>query len=171
LFLLLKSLSKQRTSWLLLALTAIMLELCALFFQYVMNFHPCVMCVYERLAVLGIMFAGLIGAIQPKNVVIHFIALLVWAISAIWGLIMTLEHVGLQLHPSPYSTCNFLPNFPAWAPLHLWFPWLFKPSGDCSQVVWTLLGYSMVQWLIVAFVVYCISLLIVIIAAILPKQA
>lgn len=169
-FLFLKHLSTQRTPWLLLALTAIMLELCALFFQYVMNLHPCVMCVYERVAVLGIIFAGLLGAIKPKNIYIRLMSLVIWAISAIWGLKTTLKHVNLQLHPSPFSTCTLLPDFPAWAPLHQWFPWFFKPTGDCSQIVWTLFGYSMAQCLILAFTIYCISLVIVIITAILPNK-
>lgn len=47
----------------LLALTAFTLELVALWFQHVMLLRPCVMCIYERCALLGIMFAGLIGAI------------------------------------------------------------------------------------------------------------
>ncbi|WP_250665767.1 disulfide bond formation protein B, partial [Escherichia coli] len=49
-----------------------------LYFQHVMKLQPCVMCVYERVALLGIMVAGLIGAIAPRNMVIRWVAILIW---------------------------------------------------------------------------------------------
>ncbi len=51
----------------LMALTAFILELVALWFQHVMLLQPCVMCIYERCALFGIMGAGLVGAIAPKR--------------------------------------------------------------------------------------------------------
>ncbi len=44
-----------------MAFIAFMLECAALYFQHVMKLQPCVMCVYERVALLGIMVAGLVG--------------------------------------------------------------------------------------------------------------
>ena len=41
------------------------LEGSALYFQYGMDLQPCVMCIYERVALFGIAFAGLIGLIAP----------------------------------------------------------------------------------------------------------
>ena len=40
--------SRGRGAWLLMALTAFILELVALWFQHVMLLQPCVMCIYER---------------------------------------------------------------------------------------------------------------------------
>ena len=59
--------SRGRSAWLLLALTAFALELVALWFQHVMLLKPCVLCIYERCALFGIMGAGLVGAIAPKS--------------------------------------------------------------------------------------------------------
>lgn len=160
----------ERRSWLLLALTALTLELCALYFQHVMKLEPCVMCVYERLAMFGLIFSGLLGAINPESLIIRISAFIVWAASAIWGLMLALEHAGLQMNSSPFATCDFLPNFPEWAPLHQWFPWLFNPTGDCTQVVWTMFDYSMPQWLVVGFTLYCLSLVIVLISSLLPNE-
>ncbi len=44
----------QRRAWLLLLAFIIVFEACALFFQHVMMLAPCVMCIYERVAMLGI---------------------------------------------------------------------------------------------------------------------
>ena len=166
----LKKISTERSSWLLLAFTALTLELIALYFQHVMALAPCVMCVYERLAVLGLVFSGFLGASNPENLLIRMSAFIIWAVSAVWGLMLALEHAGLQMSSSPFATCDFLPNFPEWAPLHQWFPWLFNPTGDCTQVVWTMLNYSMPQWLVLGFGLYCLSLVVVLISMIIPSK-
>lgn len=59
--------SRGRGARLLMALTAFILELVALWFQHVMLLQPCVMCIYERCALFGIMGAGLVGAIALKR--------------------------------------------------------------------------------------------------------
>lgn len=166
----LKNLSKQRWPWLLLAASAMALELCALFFQHVMKLDPCVMCVYERITMLGIVLAGLIGASAPDNIFVRLSAFLCWAISAVWGLLLAIEHTNYQINPSPFATCDFLPNFPSWAPLHEWLPWLFNPTGDCADIVWQFLGYSMPQWLIVSCAIYCAIFVFVAVTALLPNS-
>lgn len=50
-----------------MALTAFALEMVALWFQHVMGLKPCVLCIYERCALFGVMGAGLLGAIAPKH--------------------------------------------------------------------------------------------------------
>ena len=45
--------SRGRGAWLLMALTAFILELVALWFQHVMLLQPCVLCIYERCALFG----------------------------------------------------------------------------------------------------------------------
>ena len=166
----LQNLPQKRVAWLLLAASALILELCALYFQHVLNLAPCVMCVYERLVIVGLLFAGLLGAIAPKNRGIALVAFSLWAYSAVRGLLLAIEHVNYQLHPSPFVTCDFFPNFPSWAPLHQWMPWMFNPTGDCSDVSWTMLGYSMPQWLIFAFALYIIAFVLVTISLLLPRK-
>jgi len=167
----LKNLSTQRGAWLLLAFSAFALELCALYFQHIMKLEPCVMCVYERVAMIGIIMAGLIGAIAPQSLMIRIVAFMTWAMSAGWGLQLALQHTDYQMNPSPFATCDFFPNFPSWAPLHEWLPWLFNPTGDCSDIVWTFLGQSMPQWLIVSFSIYCALFVVIAVTSLLPKKA
>lgn len=166
----LKQLSLQRWPWLLLAASALTMELCALFFQHVMELEPCVMCVYERLTMLAIVAAGLIGASSPNNILVRLVAFATWAVGAVWGLLLAIEHTDYQMNPSPFATCDFYPNFPSWLPLHELFPWLFNPTGYCSDIVWTFLDYSMPQWLIVSFSIYTALLLIIAITALLPVK-
>lgn len=150
--------------WLLLALSALALELCALFFQYVMDLAPCIMCVYQRVAVCAIILAGFIGFAGCRFLLARVIAYALWGVGAIWGLIIALEHVEIQANSgSLFFSCEYIPNFPTWAPLHEWIPFLFEATGDCGEISWQFLGYSMPQWMVVVYAAYSLAFAIVIV--------
>ena len=155
--------SRGRGAWLLMALTAFILELVALWFQHVMLLQPCVMCIYERCALFGIMGAGLVGAIAPKTP-LRYVAMVIWLYSAIRGLQLAWEHTMIQLHPSPFQTCDFAARFPTWLPLDKWLPQVFVASGDCSVRQWQFLSLEMPQWLVGIFAAYLLVAILVIIA-------
>ena len=160
----LNTFSKTRLAWLLLLLSVIFFEASALFFQHVMQLSPCVMCIYERVAMFAVGGAALIGLIAPSNSLVRWLGLTSWGISAYKGLILALEHVDYQFNPSPFATCDLFVTFPDWAPINKWAPWLFEAYGDCSEVVWQFLGLSMPQWLVVIFAGNLIALAAIIIA-------
>ncbi|EKE69127.1 disulfide bond formation protein DsbB [Gallaecimonas xiamenensis] len=167
----LKQLASFRTPWLLLASSALILEMVALFFQYGMRLEPCVMCVYQRVAVLGLFVAGVVGAFAPEKPLVRWAGIGGWLVSAIWGLKIAYEHVDLQLDPSPFKQCAFIPDFPAWFKVDQWLPAVFEARGDCTQTVWQFLGLSMPQWMMVIFSLYLLVALAVIIGQLLPKKA
>ncbi len=100
----------RRGAWLLMAFTALALELTALWFQHVMLLKPCVLCIYERCALFGVLGAALIGAIAPKTP-LRYVAMVIWLYSAFRGVQLTYEHTMLQLYPSPFATCDFMVRF------------------------------------------------------------
>ncbi len=146
-----KRFSQSRLSWVLLFSAIIVLELCALFFQHVMMLAPCVMCIYERVAMFGIGAAALVGMVAPNNPIVRWLGLVAWGASAYKGLALSMQHVDYQFNPSPFATCDLFVTFPEWAPLNQWAPWLFEAYGDCSKVVWQFLTLSMPQWLVIIF--------------------
>lgn len=147
----LKLFSQQRLAWGLLLTAVIFFELCALFFQHVMNLAPCVMCIYERVAMLGIGGAALIGLIAPNINVVRYVGLVGWLFASIQGFMLASQHVDYQMHPSPFATCDIFVQFPSWAPLNQWLPQMFEAYGDCSEIVWQWLGLSMPQWLVIIY--------------------
>lgn len=155
--------SQGRTAWLLLALTALVLELSALYFQHFLQLLPCVMCIYERVALFGILAAGVIGMIAPRTP-LRYLALILWIYSAVRGLQLSWQHTMIQLHPSPFNTCDFAVAFPEWLPLDKWVPAVFHASGDCSEIQWQLFNLSMPQWLVVIFAAYLLASLLVLLA-------
>jgi disulfide bond formation protein DsbB len=166
----LNSFSKTRLGWLLLLLSIIFFESSALFFEHVMNLPPCVMCIYERVAMIGIGIAAIIGLLAPKNGILRWIGLLGWGYSAYRGLALAYQHVGFQFEPSPFATCDLFVSFPSWAPLNHWVPWMFEAYGDCAKVEWTFLDLSMPQWLVIIFAANVIIWTIMVIAQFFGKK-
>lgn len=157
------SIVTDRRAWLLFALTALGLEATALWFQYAMGLDPCVKCVYERVAVLGLVAAGVLGALYPRALLLRIAAYLLWLISAAWGLRLALQHVGIQDDPSTAFSCSFAAEFPTWAKLDEWLPAVFLPTGYCDDIQWQWLSLTMAQWMVVVFALYLIALAVVLV--------
>ena len=157
------NLSLHRTAWLLLAKTALALEITALYFQYVMALEPCVMCIYQRIAVFGIAFAGIIGALAPRLALLRLGAILAWLVSAVWGAKIAYQHVTMQQEVNPFSflSCEARPDLPDWLPLDSWLPAIFEARGSCSDIDWEFLSLSMPQWMLLIFIAYSLTALLV----------
>jgi len=101
----------------------------------------------------GIVFSALVGLIAPQYWLFRWFSLIVWMTTSIKGLMLALQHVEYQLHPSPFFTCDIFVQFPSWAPLNKLIPSMFESYGDCSAIVWQFLTLSMPQWLIIIFAI------------------
>ncbi len=168
----LSNFSKTRLAWLLLLLSVLALEGTALFFQHVMKLEPCVMCIYERVALLGIGGAAIIGLLAPKNAILRWIGLLGWGYCAVEGLLLTYQHYIFQVDTSPWGpTCDLFVQFPSWAPLNQWAPWMFDATGDCSKIVWSFLSLSMTQWLVIIFFAYVVTCFIFLLSQFFSKKS
>jgi disulfide bond formation protein DsbB len=156
----------KRAAWLALAGTALFLEGSALYFQYGLHLNPCVMCIYIRMAVLGLVAAGLLGAIAPSRPLMQWLGLAAWAAAAAEGLLLSRELIAIQTaDPNSFTAvCSFLPKFPGWLPLHEWFPAFFMPTGSCTDDIWSWLGLSMAEWMQGVFIAYLAVLALVVIA-------
>ncbi|XNM64588.1 disulfide bond formation protein DsbB [Escherichia coli] len=154
--------SRGRSAWLLMALTAFALELVALWFQHVMLLKPCVLCIYERCALFGI--PGATRFVVPSRRRVRCVTLRFFCsiYSAFRGLQLAWEHTMIQLHPSPFMTCDFMARFPSWLPLDKWLPQVFVTSRLVRQ--WEFLTLEMPQWLVGVFAAYLIVALLVLIA-------
>ncbi len=148
---------RHRLFWALVLATAMGLEVAALFFQYGMHLDPCVLCVYERLAVAGIALSGVLGLLGTQTRALRLLAMMLWAAAASWGLILALEHTGIQLGRADLN-CDFFANFPGWFKLDVWIPAVFNPTGYCSDIQWQFIGLTMPQWMLVVYTGYLLVL-------------
>lgn len=165
------NLGRNSSAWVWLLLSTFLLEVTALYFQYGMELRPCIMCIYQRTAVFGIMFAAILPLLT-NNIITRLLAYVIWGVSAVWGLVIAVEHVEIQgAKNSFFATCEIVPNFPSWAPLHEWLPNIFAATGDCGDINWSLLSLSMPQWMAVIFAIYSATLSLVLLCKIFNKKA
>ena len=168
----LANLSTQRTPWLLFSGIVFLLEVTALFFQYNMGLAPCIMCIYQRTAVLGLLFAGIIGASKPNNLAVRIVAYTTWGISSVWGLLIAREHIEMQTTTDPFAfSCEFEPNFPEFMPLHHWIPQFFEATGDCGNIDWQFASLSMPAWMEIIFVLFTVTLFILVASRLITKKS
>jgi protein dithiol:quinone oxidoreductase len=146
----------RRLPWLVVAFSALALEITALYFQYGMDLAPCVLCIYQRLTVAGILAAGILGALAPSVTALRLLAYLGLAASAIIGIDLASEHIAIQRGET--FGCAFFADFPSWARLDEWLPALFRPTGSCDEIQWSFLGRNMPEWMLVIFWAYLAAL-------------
>jgi protein dithiol:quinone oxidoreductase len=137
----------------------------ASYMQEVMKLTPCPLCIMQRLCVLllGVLF--FLGWVLPWRrkaslQVLHGFVLLFGAT----GLGVAARQVWLQSHPeAALAGCgpglNFMfQNLPLKESIKL----LFLGSGDCAEVQWHFLGFSIPQWTLLffaGFMVYTVYLI------------
>ena len=144
----LSELSESGYYWSFLFVLGIALEGTALFYQYVLNYYPCVLCIHVRVWVLGmIVVSGLALWLRRQRVAL---------LAA--NVLMTVMLVGLSERAYMllgvergfiFGQCNFDSGLPAWFALDKWFPLVFKVLDSCGYTPKLLFGITMAEALIV----------------------
>ncbi len=167
-----KEFSRTRFCWLLLILLGIGLEGAGLYFQYGLHLDPCVNCVYERAWFLGFILAGFIGILTAPYWFFRLIAVLTLLFSSLGGFFSALEHAdSVAANTNIFSgSCKLQASFPAFLKLDEWLPWMFKPSGNCGPLDWSLLSLSMPQWIIIIYVCGIIASLLLLLSFLVKSQ-
>lgn len=120
--------------------------------QLTAELEPCPLCIFQRYAYIVTAVLALAGALHRGP----YLASRIWAalvtISALVGLGIATRQVWLQHNPPAISECGadlefMLESFPLTQAL----PMVFRGTGDCSKVDWTLLSFSIAEWSIVCF--------------------
>jgi protein dithiol:quinone oxidoreductase len=152
-----RAIRRERRLLVLLAVGCLALVGLALYFQIVKGEDPCPLCIIQRyffvlVAVFAFLGAGLRG--WRGIAVLETLA----AISALGGVVTAARHVYLQAHPG--FSCGFdalQPVVDSLPPAH-WLPQVFKVAGLCETIYPPILGLSIPQWSLVAFVVIFLAI-------------
>ena len=156
--------TSTRAAYAALAVVSIGLIAAALVLQHVVGLDPCPLCIFQRIAYLGLAFFALIAAwVSPRPVSRGFGVLTL--LSALAGIGIAGRHVWLEMNPQGLS-CGpglqtMLENFPLTDVL----PKVFRGSGDCSESSWTLVGLSIARWSLLWFVVLAAATVLILFAS------
>lgn len=120
----------------------------ALYVQYQMFLDPCPLCVFQRIAFIGMALVFLLGALHAPAARGRKAYGILAVIPALFGIGVAGRHVWLQsLPPEQVPACGpgleyMLDAFPLGEALAM----VFRGSGECAEVDWSFLGLSMPAW-------------------------
>jgi len=145
----LKSLSRAAASpyyWLLLIVGGIAFEAIALYYQYVLEEPPCVLCIQVRLWVMAVvLFAGLFLILRSLPRIFGHLVMLLIAVA------LTERSYQLLGNERGFiiGLCGFDLGLPAWFTPDTWWPWLFEVQTTCGYTPVLVFGITMAEALIV----------------------
>lgn len=149
-----KTLFSGRTAYFVGFVVSFGLVALALWIQTTNSLEPCPLCISQRIVFMALGTLFLLAAIfNPKNIGRLFFALLQVG-TALGGAGVAVRHWWLQAHKeSMIADCGvgfdyMFENFPLQKALTL----VFKGTGDCAAIDWTLFGITLPQLAFIAFV-------------------
>ncbi len=140
--------SQHRLYWVALVLSGLALEAGALFYQYVLDEWPCVLCIHVRiwvlafvlLGILALFFTGSRAAIRGFHAA--SVIIMLGLIERSWR-VLAVERGWI------FGDCEMDLGMPAWFALDKWFPWLFEVQTSCGYTPLIAFNISMAEVLLV----------------------
>lgn len=120
----------------------------ALYLQHYEYQNPCPLCILQRVAFIGIAIVCLIGAIHGPGRLGAWIYSGLMVVVAALGISVAARHVWLQHLPKDrVPECGpgleyMLNRFPLSQALEK----IFRGSGECAEVGWTMMKLSIAEW-------------------------
>lgn len=138
-----------RYFWWALALLMLSLEAGALYFQHIERYYPCELCIYVRVWVAALFVLSLV-ALWLKRWRAGRVLCALAGLSLSVGLALeTWNLLKVEYGIGDGGACGFKANFPNWAPLDTWFPWMFEVQDMCQATPPVLFGITMAQGLVI----------------------
>lgn len=122
-----------------------------LYLQHGLGLEPCPMCIVQRYALVLIAVCAVLAGLASRPILQH-LALAAAVPLACFGAFVAARQSWLQWFPPESYSCGrdfygMIETFP----LKRAIPMIFRGSGDCTKVDWTLLGLSIANWSALAF--------------------
>ncbi|MFT5218383.1 MAG: disulfide bond formation protein DsbB [Planctomycetota bacterium] len=135
---------QRRRYWLAIIVIGLMLEASALYYQYVLDEWPCVLCIHIRIWILGLiviaLFALLVQAWPGLVRLAHgliFIAMI--------GLVERSWQVLAVERGWTFGNCDMDAGLPDWFALDRWFPAIFEVKTSCGYTPLIIFNISMAE--------------------------
>jgi len=134
--------------WAGLIVLGLSMETIALYYQYALNYLPCVLCIHVRIWVMGFIVVAAFALFVRKSwyliTTAHVLntVMMVGLLERSW---MTLGTERLTI----IASCTEDSGLPAWFALDKWFPLLFKVHEPCGYTPELLFGITMAEGLMV----------------------
>lgn len=145
--------AKKRSCYMTLLLVCVVSLSVAWYFQNIMGYAPCTLCVVQRYVFWFLGFVSLIGFLRG-----YLSCWLTWvsAMMGALGVSVAAYHNWIVMHPSSTCAPDKLQKFLNNLPVATWWPDLFSATGICAAKLPPFAGMTMPQWSLV--VLFCLTL-------------
>jgi disulfide bond formation protein DsbB len=159
----LQHIAHSRWYWLALAVLGLSFISVALYYQYVLEEQPCVLCIQVRILMLCMTIVAF-NAFILQNRWASRIAHIATVVIAATMLERSYQLLGTE-RGFVFGDCGFDLGLPSWLPLDTWFPELFRVEASCGYTPELVFGITMAEALIVFSAVFVLVSLALTIAS------
>jgi len=144
----LKTISHSRGYWLLYIIGSLALLAAALYFQFVRELPPCLMCIQVRLLLSLLIVVSIAGLLSRNNRAVNVIAHLSVVLVAVALVERSYQLLGTE-RGFIFSDCGFDLGLPTWFAIEEWLPWLYRVETSCGYTPEIVFGITMAEALMV----------------------
>ena len=144
----LKLFSQSKWYWVLILVGGLALEAGALYYQYVLDEWPCVLCIHVRIWVMGFILLAILALLIRHSGwgtrVFHLInsLLMLGFVERSWQ-VLAVERGWV------FGDCTMDAGLPAWFALDKWFPLIFEVQTSCGYTPFIIFKITMAEMLMV----------------------
>lgn len=140
--------SHSQWYWLLYITGSIISLAAALYYQYILEELPCVVCIQIRLWFSLFIIVAFAGLLTRNHRVMHFIANLSTVLIAIALTERSYLLLGTE-RGFVFADCGFNVGLPAWFAIEEWLPWIYRVETSCGYTPEIVFGITMAEALMV----------------------
>lgn len=134
--------------WLAIIVTGLAMESVALFYQYGLDYGPCVLCIHIRIWVMAFVLLAILALLLRHNRTLLISAHILSVIAAAGLLERSWMTFAVERNLVDGS-CSMSTGLPAWFALDQWFPAVFEAWELCGWTPELLFGITMAEGLLV----------------------
>ncbi len=117
------------------------------YFQHYLGLDPCPLCIFQRISVIALGVLFFIGLLHNPSGFGRRIYGLLLTIASLGGIGVAIRHLWLQYGTHEELSCGgslefMLENDPLMKVIED----VFKGTGDCGEIVWSMFGISIPGW-------------------------
>jgi disulfide bond formation protein DsbB len=144
----LKDIQQGHVYWLVYIAGSLLLMAAAMYFQYIREEPPCLMCIQVRLLLSLLIFIAVIGLLTRRHPMMNVLANISTVLVALSMSERAYQLLGTE-RGFVFSDCGFDLGLPAWLALDEWLPWLFRVQTTCGYTPEIVFGITIAESLMV----------------------
>ena len=119
-----------------------------MYFQYIREEPPCLMCIQVRLLLSLLIFIAVFGLLSRRHPLMNVLANISTVLVALSMSERAYQLLGTE-RGFVFSDCGFDLGLPAWLALDEWLPWLFRVQTTCGYTPEIVFGITIAESLMV----------------------